>query len=63
MKERKLMKWVKKQWKRFGEIIKWKEQDESDTGDKNKAEGVVHKLLVFFEKNLNKVTNLDQKTR
>ena len=26
------------------------EQDESDTGDKNKVEGVVQKWLVFFEK-------------
>ena len=32
------------------------------TGDKNKAEGVVQKWLVFFEKDLNKIANLDQKT-
>ena len=39
------------------------EQDESDTGDKNKVEGVVQKWLVFFEKNLSKIVkNLDQKT-
>ena len=47
---------------RFGETRKRKEQDESDTGDKNKVEGVVQKLLVFFEKNLNKIANLDQKS-
>ena len=34
-------------------------QDKSDTGDKNKAEGLVKKWLVFFEKNLNKIGNLD----
>ena len=39
-----------------------KEQDESGTRDKNKVEGVAHKWLVFFEKNLNKIANLDQKT-
>ena len=37
-------------------------RDESDTGNKNKVEGVVQKLLVFFGKNLNKIANLDQKT-
>ena len=30
-------------------------QDEHDTGDKNKVEGVVQKCLVFFKKNLNKI--------
>ena len=37
-------------------------QDESDTRDKNKLEGLVEKWLVFFEKNLNKIANLEQKT-
>ena len=37
-------------------------RDESGTGNKNKLEGVVQKLLVFFEENLNKIANLDQKT-
>ena len=37
-------------------------QDESDTGDKNIVERVVQKWLVFFEKNLNRIANLDQKT-
>ena len=47
---------------RFGETWKCKGQDESGTGDKNKVEGLVKKWLVFFEKNLNKIVNLDQKT-
>ena len=47
---------------RFGETWKRKEQDESDTGDKNKVDGLVEKWLVFFEKNLNQIANLDQKT-
>ena len=47
---------------RFGETWKCKGQDESGTGDKNKVEGLVKKWLVFFEKNLNKMANLDQKT-
>ena len=47
---------------RSREIWKRKRQDESDTGDKIKVEGLVKKWLVFFEKNLNKVANLDQKT-
>ena len=46
---------------RFGGTKIRKEQDENDTGDKNKVEDVVQKLLVFFKKNLNKVANLDQK--
>ena len=37
-------------------------QDESDVGDKNIVEGAVEKMLVFFEKNLNRIANLDQKT-
>ena len=45
---------------RFRETWKRKWQDESDTGDK--VEGLVKKWLVFFEKNLNKLANLDQKT-
>ena len=45
---------------RFRETWKCKWQDESDTGDK--VEGLVKKWLVFFEKNLNKLANLDQKT-
>ena len=47
--------------KRFGETWKRKGQDESDTGDKNKAESLVKMWLVFFEENLNKAVNLDQK--
>ena len=46
---------------RFGETWKRKGQDESETGDKNKVEFLVEKWLVFFEKNLNKIENLDQK--
>ena len=38
---------------RFGETRKRKEQDESDTGDKNKLEGAVQRWLVFFVKSLN----------
>ena len=41
---------------RFGETWKRKGQGESDTGDKNKVEGLV-KWLVLFEKNLNKIAN------
>ena len=37
-------------------------QDESDTEDKNVIEGIVQRWLVFFEKNLNRIANLDQKT-
>ena len=37
---------------RFTETWKRKGQDESDTGDKNKVEGLVKKWLVFFEKKL-----------
>ena len=37
-------------------------RDESDTGNKCNVEGVVQKLLVFVQKNLNKIANLDQKT-
>ena len=48
--------------KRFGETWKCKVQDESDTDDENKVEGLVKIWLVFFEKNLNKIANLDQKT-
>ena len=47
---------------RFGETRKRKGQYESDTGDKSKVEGLVKTWLVFFEKNLNKAANLDQKT-
>ena len=47
---------------RFGETKKREVQDESDTGNKNIVEGVVQKWLVFFEKNLNRIANLDQKT-
>ena len=46
---------------RFGEIKKREVQDESDTGHKNIVEGVVQKWLVFFEENLNRIVNLDQK--
>ena len=46
---------------RFAGTRKRKEQDENDTGDENKVEGVVQKLLVFFKKNLDKIANLDQK--
>ena len=47
---------------RFAETWKRKEQDESDTGDKNKVEILVKKWLIFFEENLNKIASLDQKT-
>ena len=47
---------------RFAGTRKRKEKDENDTGDENKVEGVVQKLLVFFKKNLDKIANLDQKT-
>ena len=52
----------KKVKQRFGETRKRKDQGESDTGNKNKVEGVVQKWLVFFDRNLNKIANLDQKT-
>ena len=51
----------KNQWKDL-DRQKREVQDESDTGDKNIVEGVVQKWLVFFEKNLSKIANLDQKT-
>ena len=51
----------KKAKERFGETRKCKEQNESDIGVEG-VEGVVHKWFVFFEKNLNKIANLDQKT-
>ena len=47
---------------RFAGTRKREEQDENYTGDENKVEGVVQKLLVFFKKNWNKIANLDQKT-
>ena len=40
----------KKTMGRFGGTRIRKEQDENDTGDKNKVEDVVQKLLVFFVK-------------
>ena len=40
---------------RFGWARKGKEQDENDTGNKNKEEVLLQNLLVFSEKNLNKV--------
>ena len=48
--------------KRFGEIRKRKVQDEYDTGDNKKVEGLIHKWCVLFEKNLNKIANSDRKT-
>ena len=45
---------------RLGGTSKSKKQDESGTGDNNKIEGGVQKLLVFFEKNLDKIE--DKKT-
>ena len=51
----------KKAKERFGETRKCKGQNESDTGVEV-VEGVVQKWLVFFEKNLNRIANLDQKT-
>ena len=50
----------KEAMERFGETRKRKGQEESDIGDRNKVEGVVKKWLIFFEKNLNKIANLDQ---
>ena len=47
---------------RSGETRKRKEQNQSHTGEKNKWEGIVQKWLVFFEKNLIKIANLDQWT-
>ena len=47
---------------RFAGTRKREEQDENYTGDENKVEGVVQKLLVFFKKSWNKMANLDQKT-
>ena len=47
---------------RFSETWERKEQDESDTGHKNKVETLVQKWLIFFEESLNKIVNLDQKT-
>ena len=47
---------------RFAGTRKREEQDKNYTGDENKVEGVVQKLLVFFKKNWNKIANLDQKT-
>ena len=35
----------KKRMERFGRTRKYKEQDENDTGDKNKTEGVIQKLF------------------
>ena len=52
----------KKAKQRFGGTRKRKDQSESDTGDKNKVDGVGQKWLVFFDRNLNKIANLDQKT-
>ena len=46
---------------RFAGTRKREEQDKNYTGDENKVEGVVQKLLVFFKKNLDKIANLDQK--
>ena len=42
--------------------MKMEGASECDTDDKNKVESLVKKWLVFFEKNLNKIANLDQKT-
>ena len=47
---------------RFAGTRKREEQDKNYTGDENKVEGAVQKLLVFFKKNWNKISNLDQKT-
>ena len=47
---------------RFAGTRKREEQDENYTGDENKVQRVVQKLLVFFKKNWNKIANLDQKT-
>ena len=47
---------------RFAGTRKREEQDENYTGDENKVEDVVQKLLVFLKEIWNKITNLDQKT-
>ena len=47
---------------RFAGTRKREEQDENYTGDENKVQRVVQKLLVFFKKNWNKIAHLDQKT-
>ena len=44
---------------RFGETRKRNGQDESGTGDKKTT---TQNWLAFFEKDLNKIANLDQKT-
>ena len=44
---------------RFAETRKRNEQDESDTEDNNKVDGVAQKCLAFFKKDLNKIANLD----
>ena len=46
----------------LGETWKRKGQDESDTEDENKVEGLVKKWFVFLKKNLNKIPNLNQKS-
>ena len=52
----------KKLMSRFGETWKRKRQDESDAGDKSKIEDLVEKWLIFFDKSLSNIANLDQKT-
>ena len=47
MKKRKLKKWEKSNGKIWRDK-KREVQDESDTGDKNRVEGVVQKWLVFI---------------
>ena len=62
MREHQLWEMRKKAMGRFAGTRKREEQDKNYTGDENKVEGVVQKLLVFFKRNWNKIANLDQKT-
>ena len=62
-KKRKLTQEIrkKKQWKDLEryENVRDKMKVDSDTVDKNKVEGLHKKWLVFIEKNLYKIANLD----
>ena len=64
IKKRKLKNWGKKQWKDLERKKNVKSKMKVTLGIKTKycSWGVVQKWLVFFEKNLNKIANLDQKT-
>ena len=65
-KKRKLTQEIrkKKQWKDLDkhDNIRDEMKVDSDTVDENKVEGLDKKRLVFIEKNLYKIANLDSKT-